>query len=129
VHGKINMKELKERTGGDPELLARLVEICLAELPAYRGRIAAAIAASDSNGLLHAAHSMKGMLGTVAAHDGEVFALRLEKMGRSGELAGAAEMLLNLDRELDALQPLLLGLLPRSGDSRAWPAPAKSMEI
>ncbi|HEU0188931.1 MAG TPA: ATP-binding protein [Gallionella sp.] len=115
VHGKINTEELMERAGGDPELLARLVEICLAELPAYQGGIASAIAASDSNGLLHAAHSMKGMLGTVAAHDGEAFALRLEKMGRSGELAGAAEMLLNLDRELDALQPLLLGLLPQSG--------------
>jgi signal transduction histidine kinase/DNA-binding response OmpR family regulator len=106
-HGKINEEELLERVGGDQELLAGLVEMFFAEQPAYRDGIAAAIAAADSSELRHAAHSLKSMLGTFAAHDGMALALRLERMGHSGELAGAAEALFDLDRELDTLQPLL----------------------
>ena len=107
AHEKINQEELMERVEGDPELLARLVEMFFAELPAYRDGIAAAIADADSNGLRHAAHALKGMLGTLAAHDGEALALRLEEMGCGGELAGAAEALAELDRELDSLKSLL----------------------
>lgn len=114
IQGKINVKELMERVGNDQELLARLVEIFFAELPVYRDGIAAAIAAANSNELCHTAHSLKGMLDTFTTHDGVALALRLEKMGHSGELAGAAETLLELDRELDALQLLLAKFLPQS---------------
>ena len=102
-----------ERVGGDMELLVQLVEMFLAGLPKYRDEIASAIAATDSKALLHAAHSLKGMLGILAARGGHELALRLEKLGHSGELAEAQEVLSELDIELEALMPRLAVLLSR----------------
>ncbi|MDP2783485.1 MAG: ATP-binding protein [Sulfurimicrobium sp.] len=113
--GKIDVEELMERVGGDMELLVQLVKMFFAGLPESRNEIAAAIAAADSEALEYAAHSLKGMLGTFAARDGHELAWRLEEMGHSGELAGAAETLANLDRELDALKLLLAEFLPGPG--------------
>ncbi len=111
--GKIDEEELMERLGGDMELLVQLVEMFIAGLPKYRDEIASAIAVADSKALLHAAHSLKGMLGTLAARDGHELALRLEKLGHSGELAGAREVLSELDMELETLMPRLAVLLSR----------------
>ena len=113
ARGKIDEEELTERVGGDMELLVQLVEMFLAGLPKYRDEIASAIDAADSKALLHAAHSLKGMLGILAARDGHELALRLEKLGHSGEMAGAQEVLAELDIELENLMPWLAVLLSR----------------
>jgi HPt (histidine-containing phosphotransfer) domain-containing protein len=112
--GKIDAEELMIRFDGDMELLVRLVKVFFAELPKYRDDIAAAIAAGDSHALRHAAHSLKGVLGTFAAHNGREIAVRLEKIGFGGELAGAQEVLAELDLELETIRPLLAGFLTRS---------------
>ena len=112
--GKIDAEELMVRVDGDMELLVRLVKIFFAELPKYRDDIAAAIAVGDSHALRDAAHSLKSVLGTFAAHDGHEIALRLERMGFGGELAGAQEVLGELDLELEAILPLLAGFLTHS---------------
>lgn len=112
---KIDAQELLLRVDGDMACLADLVQIFFAELPQYRDGIAAAIADGNSHALQHAAHSLKSMLGILAAHDAQEVALRLEKMGLSGELAGARTDLSLLDHELDLIRPVLAGLLALPG--------------
>lgn len=112
--GKIDMQELMERVDGSMESLADLVHIFFEELPQYRSGIAAAIAAGDAPALRHAAHSLKSMLGILAAHAAQDLAFSLEKMGASADLDSAPQVQARLEQELEVLHPVLKAFLPPS---------------
>src|SRR5262249_27788999 len=76
---------------GDRQLLAELAGVFLAECPRWFTEMCAAIAGGDSPRLQMAAHTLKGAATTFAAPGTYEAALRLEQMGRAGELSAALE--------------------------------------
>ena len=68
------------------------------------------MAASDATALEHHAHSLKGSVSTFGADRAFEAAFALEKQGRSGDLRGAQEGLLQLEQALEALRPDLESL-------------------
>ena len=101
------------RVGGDFELLREVVGLFLDDYPQALEKIRKAIAANDSSGVEHHAHSLKGSVSTFGAKHVFESALALEKQGRGGNLANAAENLDKLENALKALQPELEALQAR----------------
>ena len=87
------------------------------------------MASRDATALEHHAHSLKGSVSTFGANRAFEAAFALEKQGRSGDLTGAEEGLLQLEQALEALRPELVSLpdqvaaqreriSPRSGNAQ-----------
>jgi len=101
---------LLERLEGDAELLAEMVGALLEDCPRLVASIREAVARGDARLLERAAHTLKGSVGNFGASAAAAAALRLEQMGRQGELAQAGEACTALDREIERLKPILAGL-------------------
>ena len=98
------------RVGGDIDLLKEVIELFLDDYPSTFGKIKSAVAASDASALEHQAHTLKGSVSTFGANRAFEAAFALEKQGRSGDLRGAHEGLLELEQALEALRPELESL-------------------
>jgi len=96
------------RVGGDVELLKEVVELFLDDYPSTFENIKAAVASRNATALEHHAHSLKGSVSTFGANRAFEAAFTLEKQGRSGDLAGAQDGLLQLEQALEALRPELV---------------------
>jgi HPt (histidine-containing phosphotransfer) domain-containing protein len=94
-------------------LLREVVGLFLDDYPRALERIRTAVAANDSSGVEHHAHSLKGSVSTFGATDVFESALALEKQGRSGNLSGALDGLRTLENALHALRPDLEALQAR----------------
>jgi len=101
---------LLERLEGDAELLAEIVGVFLEDCPRLVASIREAVARGDARLLERAAHTLKGSVGNFGVSAAAAAALRLEQMGRQGELAQAGEACAALDREIERLKPILAGL-------------------
>lgn len=114
--GLIDQEALLERVAGDPEFLATMVDIFVADAPTRLDAIRAGLEQADAHVVERAAHSLKGALATMAADAAAAEAFRLEQLGRAGSLDGAAEVLAGLERQVDevtaALRAILAGLTP-----------------
>jgi HPt (histidine-containing phosphotransfer) domain-containing protein len=114
--GLIDQEALLERVAGDADFLATMVDLFVADAPTRLDAIRAGLQQADANVVERAAHSLKGALATMAADSAAADAFRLEQLGRSGTLEGAAEVLESLERQVEAvtvaLQQLLAGLTP-----------------
>lgn len=104
MNAVLNVADALERIGDDAELLKELAEIFLEECPNLRGEIQAAMSASDAAALDRAAHTLKGSAANIGGEGVRAAALRLEEIGRSGDLAGAPEALAALDAEIPKLE-------------------------
>jgi HPt (histidine-containing phosphotransfer) domain-containing protein len=93
--------------GGDRELLRELVAIFLEHCPHWLEDLETAVASGEAVRLRAAAHAFKNPLGSLGAKAAYELALRLEKMGREGRLAGTAEVHKALEAEIGRLQPVL----------------------
>jgi HPt (histidine-containing phosphotransfer) domain-containing protein len=89
----IDQEALLERVAGDPDFLAAMVDVFAADAPTRLDAIRAGLRQADANVVERAAHSLKGALATMAADAAAAEAFRLEQLGRSGTLEGAAEIL------------------------------------
>ncbi len=98
------------RVGGDVELLKEVVELFLDDYPSTFEKIKGAVASRDATALEHAAHSLKGSVSTFGANRAFEAAFTLEKQGRSGDLTGAQDGVLQLEQALAALHPELVSL-------------------
>lgn len=98
-----NRSESLARLGGDEELLRELCEIFVNEYPKLLQQLRLAIAESDPQAVMRAAHSLKGELGYLGANAAVQTSRELENMGHEKNLAGAAEVLVLLERELGDL--------------------------
>ena len=81
-------------------MLEEIVQLFFAETPELLTRIQTAIAHGDGRALERAAHSLKGTVMSFGAQTAGATALRLEVIGRSGDLTQAALVGAELEREV-----------------------------
>ena len=82
--------EAVERLGGDEELFWELCEIFLQESPKLLQKLGKAIAESDADAVMRAAHNLKGELGYLGAVEALQASRALEHMGHEKNLSEAA---------------------------------------
>jgi signal transduction histidine kinase/CheY-like chemotaxis protein len=98
-----NKTEALDRIGGDEELLQDLCQIFLEESPKLLQKLQQAVAAGDSDGVMRAAHSLKGESSYLGAGGTSQAARQLEDMGRNQDLSHASKTLAVLEREVASL--------------------------
>lgn len=111
----IDVDELLERVGGDPDFLAELIDVFHRDYPQQLREIGQAVASGDAARLAQRSHALKGALSTLAATDAENKAEALESMGRAGDLTGADRAYDDLDRELSRAIVTLVALRETAG--------------
>jgi HPt (histidine-containing phosphotransfer) domain-containing protein len=114
----LDRSTLLERVGGDTRALAELVRLFLADHPEQLARIRRAIEARDARGLRDAAHALKGAVSNFAAPAATESALRLQRMGDSGDLSGARSACRLLEEQLEQVKRAL-GAIVSGGGGRA----------
>jgi CheY-like chemotaxis protein len=98
-----NKLEALNRIGGDEELLQEVCQIFLEESPKLLEKLRQAVAAEDAEGVVRAAHSLKGESSYLGAGRTSQAARQLEEMGRNRDLSRASERLATLEQELAGL--------------------------
>jgi signal transduction histidine kinase/CheY-like chemotaxis protein len=102
---------LMERVHHDTEFLAELVGLFAEDGRALLGELQTAISGEDGAALARAAHTFKGMAGSLCAHAAMQIALELETLGKQADFGRAAEQLGELEQEVarvsDALHEML----------------------
>jgi HPt (histidine-containing phosphotransfer) domain-containing protein len=93
---------------GDRELLRRMAALFLAQMPDLLREIRTAIAAGDSPAVERAAHKLRGAAANFGARRACDAALDLERIGRTGDLACAGQILAELERATAALHDVLV---------------------
>jgi HPt (histidine-containing phosphotransfer) domain-containing protein len=96
---------------GDKQLLAEMTQLFLEEGPKLLAAVREAVARQDAKALEFAAHALKGSVGNFSAPRAFQAALKLEMMGRQGDLAGAQEAYQLLNGQIERLQPALEALM------------------
>jgi HPt (histidine-containing phosphotransfer) domain-containing protein len=122
----VDFPRLFERVGGDRKALAQLVRIFRVDSPKQVARIREAIRIGDAPGLRAAAHAVKGAVSNFAAPAATEAAVRLQRMGDTGNLAGAEDALDRLEREVGKALEALAGAAQGS-PRMAPPAPAREL--
>ncbi len=84
----------------DRVLLAELVEIFLQDYPQRLTELRVAVAQGDAPRTHRVAHGLKGSVAGFGANQAKELALRLELIGKSGNLAEAGPALVDLEGEL-----------------------------
>ena len=109
------------RAGGDLALLRELVEVFLAEAPAWLTQLDAAAAAGDSVLLRRMAHTIKGAVDTCGVRGGFDVAFALERMAReeSFDAEEAARGAAELRAAIDAALPAMRAMIGASGGGNA----------
>ena len=110
VDADVDEKELLARVDGDRELLNELIDILFEDLAIRLPEILEAIESGDSDRLCRTAHSLKGAISNFGAKRCVASAYRLETIGHNGELSEAREAFGDLEREINAIKPLLAAL-------------------
>jgi two-component system sensor histidine kinase/response regulator len=103
----LDRSSLLNQVGGDMALLGELVDILVREYPTTLSEIRKSIEEEDAESLEKTAHSLKGAVGNFAAAKAFQAALRLESIGRAGEMHHAHESLEDLVKEMDLLMTAL----------------------
>ena len=98
-----NKVEALDRIGGDEELLREVCEIFLEESPKLLKKLQQAVAAQDPDGVVRAAHSLKGESSYLSASGTSRAARQLEEMGHNKDLSHARDTLAVLEREVAGL--------------------------
>ena len=108
----VDFARLLERVGGDRKALAELVGIFRADSPKQIARVRKAVRDEDAPALRAAAHAIKGAVGNFAAQGATEAAVRLQRMGESGDLAGAGDALARLEHEIERVLKALAEVAP-----------------
>lgn len=107
----LDMAVALSRVGGDEELLREIAEIFLDQCPEALSDIRKAAEAGDAQALERAAHSLKGSVSNFGAKSAYDAALRLEMMGRNGQMGATPAALQELESALNQLNPALSKLI------------------
>ncbi|MBI4026798.1 MAG: Hpt domain-containing protein [Verrucomicrobia bacterium] len=99
-----DLKEALDGVGGDKEFFKEIVGEFLKACPEQLTAIRDSIARSDSKALERTAHALKGNVGPFYAKRAVEAALKLEVMGRGGDLAHAQEEYAILEKEIDRVR-------------------------
>ncbi len=103
IVSELDLHAALARVDGDRELLKEIAGLFLEECPGSLEAVRAAVAAGDPAALQRAAHSLKGAVSNFGERTAHKAALRLEDMGRAGDLAGSADALRELEEALARL--------------------------
>jgi HPt (histidine-containing phosphotransfer) domain-containing protein len=100
------------RCGDDAQLLRELIDMFLTEIRVWMFDLGKAVEAGDAASIKRLAHTIKGALcnfGTDKDNPGPSWAaaLRLEEIGKSGDLAGAPAALADLRAAIEGLNATL----------------------
>ncbi|MGR3177219.1 MAG: response regulator [Candidatus Anammoxibacter sp.] len=93
-----------KRIGGDKDFLIEITDEFLGLCPGMLSDIQAAIKQNDSKKLTFSAHTFKGTIGELSAKASFEAALKLETIGRSGDLSDAEDAYNSLLEEIDRLK-------------------------
>ncbi len=106
-NGPIDRAGALSRVDGDGELMVSLVDIFFTEAGPMMAAIRAAVSGKDAENLEKAAHRLKGSVSIFCAEAVTQAAFELEKMGRSGDLGGAAATFARVEQLMGSLEPAL----------------------
>jgi signal transduction histidine kinase/CheY-like chemotaxis protein len=110
-HPAFNRTETMARLGDDEELLMEAADAFVTEAGQLLDEVRRAAAEGDPNGLLHAAHSLKGSAAIFGADKLVSTASWVEEMGREGRLSKADDAVWLLENEAQRLISELLAVL------------------
>ncbi|MEO7144567.1 MAG: Hpt domain-containing protein, partial [Bryobacteraceae bacterium] len=102
------------RMGGDEQLLSEVAALFLDDYPKLLRALQEGVACGDVRVVERTAHTLKGSVSNFGAEEVCRAALYLETLGRTGDLAPAAEALGQLESALEALNPDLVALAGRA---------------
>ncbi|MFN4242980.1 MAG: ATP-binding protein [Tepidisphaerales bacterium] len=95
------------RCGGDPALLAEVVDLFLGEWPVLSVQLSDAADRRDGRRLAALGHKLRGTLGVFSATAAVEAARRLEHLGEAGDWAGVPDTLRQLENAVARLIPSL----------------------
>jgi CheY-like chemotaxis protein/HPt (histidine-containing phosphotransfer) domain-containing protein len=100
----IDLAKALERVFGDREILERILEQFTTTMPSCLEALTAALEQGDGQALEREAHRLKGSAANLSADRIAADALRLEQMGREGNLAGGKQALGVLNEDVARLE-------------------------
>ncbi len=98
------------RVEGDRELLREMAKLFLEDCPSRLAELRAALERQDGRALERSAHALKGSVSNFCARPAAEAALRLEALGRAGDLLQADAAVRAVEREIARLEPALANL-------------------
>lgn len=101
----VNLSELLARVDNDRKLLCDLLSIFKSEFPDQLTSLQNAVAANDTAQAARVSHTLKGMLGNLAATKPAASASRLEGLARAGQIAALGDALAAFEKEVQGLLP------------------------
>jgi HPt (histidine-containing phosphotransfer) domain-containing protein len=111
----LDREAILERVGGDVEFLQEIAGLVAEDCPKLLTQIRSAISTGDPAAVEHAAHTLKGSVSNFGAEPARQAALRLEMLGRSGDLAQAPEACSVLEQEVQRFTHALTALARQLG--------------
>lgn len=95
---------------GDLTLFHDLIDTFLSDSPARLEAAQAAVAAGDAEGMERAAHGLKSSSANMGALGLASLCKQIEMLGRSGQVAGAAELVARARSEFERVRAVFLRL-------------------
>ena len=108
--GLVDEVESLKRVAGDRKLLRSMIAMFFEESPKEMSRLREALAHGDVVGVRRTAHTLMGMIGHFGQREAYSAVERLELLGRSGDLSGAAPAVTALEAALLRQRPALTAL-------------------
>jgi HPt (histidine-containing phosphotransfer) domain-containing protein len=99
--------DLLDRTCGDRELLAEIIDIFRSDTPPQVAALRVALEAGDVARVERGAHRLRGSLSSLSARPAADAALTLETLARQGSVDRLDDSLFTLEREIDRLTAAL----------------------
>ena len=96
--------ELLEELDGDREFLKESLEMLDSDAPTLLKQIRESLDGGDADAVSVAAHTIKSMVGNFCAASAFAAALKVETLGRSGDLTACEAELVSLEAEVSRLQ-------------------------
>lgn len=113
----VDEEALFELVDEDPDFLVILIRTFLDDCSTYMEELRRAVAENDAEALVREAHGLRGAVANLQAQPAHQAVLRLEELGRSGDLEEAPAALCDLEAEIDRLTQALHGVVEHHADA------------
>ena len=106
----IDRDEALARMDNDESLLKEIINIFVEHSESYLDNLRHAIMEGDSDEVYRTAHTLKGAVGNFPANAAFEATLKLEMMGRAGDMTNARQAYLEVEGLINRLKPALENL-------------------
>ena len=103
----VNINRLTEMSDGDREFETELIEIFVEDVELHLGELDRALETIDTESCRKKAHTIKGASGNLGATELQNLAFSLERLGSSGDLDGAGELIAQIRGEFERVKTFL----------------------